>query len=313
MSFVGNKKIAVLNALELKLRRCKGTGLQEFLAAIMTKIHGANFIPTGTDYSRGDLQCDGMLQNPITIFACYGPVNAGANATEAAMKTAVDKVSSDFKGALKEWPTLSEWVFVTNYIVMPAQIIQTITVLRAANPTKTLSLFGKERFEETILNMSVEAVDDLIGNAVTDEDFRSMQPAEVFQVVHDIMQQVQGNDAPDDEPTIIPEKKLLFNGLAPIYQKRIHNGFQNARRVADLLQNHANPLFDSEVAGAFKAKYLALKVQGFAPGDIMDELYEFALAGHKAKTVREVAIWSLLAHLFEKCTIFEGAPVEEVA
>ena len=42
-------------------------------------------------------------------------------------------------------------------------------------------------------------------------------------------------------------------------------------------------------------------------------LYEFAMAGHKAKTAREVAIWSLLAHLFEKCTIFEDAPVEEVA
>ena len=83
--------------------------------------------------------------------------------------------------------------------------------------------------------------------------------------------------------------------------------------MANLLHNHPNPLFDGEVAGVFKAKYLELKAQGFAPGDIMDELYEFAMAGHKAKTAREAAICSLLASLFEKCTIFEDAPVEEVA
>ena len=41
-----------------------------------------------------------------------------------------------------------------------------------------------------------------------------MQPAEVFQVVHDIMQQVQCDGVSDDEPAIVPEKKLLFNDLA---------------------------------------------------------------------------------------------------
>ena len=70
------------SALELKLRPAKGTRLQEFLSALMTKIHSSNFHPVGTDYSRGDLQCDGLLSDPLTIFACYGPVNAGASATE---------------------------------------------------------------------------------------------------------------------------------------------------------------------------------------------------------------------------------------
>jgi hypothetical protein len=42
----------------------------------------------------------------------------------------------------------------------------------------------------------------------------------------------------------------------------------------------------------------------------MDELFDFALAGRKPVTSRQVAIWSLLAYLFEKCTIFEDKPVE---
>lgn len=93
-------------ALELKLRSAKGARLQEFLAVLMTAIHGDNFQPIGTDYSRGDLQCDRLLHDPLTIFVCYGPVNAGANATETAMKTAIAKVGTDFSGALEHCPKL---------------------------------------------------------------------------------------------------------------------------------------------------------------------------------------------------------------
>lgn len=64
------KRKAVSNALELKLRRCKGTALQEFHAALMAKLHGDNFASSSTDYSQGDLKCDGLLHEPFTVFAC---------------------------------------------------------------------------------------------------------------------------------------------------------------------------------------------------------------------------------------------------
>ena len=52
------------NALELKLLRCRGDRLQEFLAALMEKTQASNFNGATANFSQGDLKCDGMLTNP---------------------------------------------------------------------------------------------------------------------------------------------------------------------------------------------------------------------------------------------------------
>jgi len=99
------------NALELKLRRCRGDMLQEFLGAVMSNVHGDNFVPASAFYSRGDLQCDGLLQEPLTVFACYGATNGGDGQTRGALATAVAKVETDFAGALANWPELADYSF----------------------------------------------------------------------------------------------------------------------------------------------------------------------------------------------------------
>lgn len=314
----GLKRKAVRNALELKLRRCKGNDLQKFLGDLMAKVHGENFIPAGTDYSRGDLKNDGLLRDPLTLFACYGPVNAGAHTTEASMRTAVAKVGSDFAGALENWSDLKEWVFVTNYLDTPAQITQEVLRLDGATPSCRLRTFGRAQFEKHILDLPEDDIDDLLGNDATEEDFRALQPQEVLAVVAAVMDQGPRRKEDDAEPTVVPADKLEFNKLEDVFQDRLTKGFQNSRNVARLLSNHPDPLLESEFAAVFKAKYQDLDAQGLAPGEVMDELYEFALAGQRPTTYRDIAVWSVLAYLFEKCTIFkdrpvDGAPVEEAA
>jgi hypothetical protein len=311
VSLSPSRKKAVRVALELKLRRAKGTRLQEFLSALMSKVHGDNFQPVGTDYSRGDLQCDGMLVQPLTIFACYGPVNAGANATEAAMKTAVAKVGSDFEGALTNWPELKAWKFVHNYVEQPpAQIVQKIVALRASHPDIVIELFGKEQFEAALFGLDADAIEELVGDAATDEDFRALQPAELLRVVDDLMAAVDHREVHDDNPVEVPEQKLRFNGLTGHSQNRILQGLQNASRVAKLLQHHQDPMLDAALAGVLKAKYLDLKAQGIEPDDILFALYEFVAGVKRLSASLDAAVWSLLAHFFEKCTIFEDKPVE---
>jgi hypothetical protein len=39
--------------------------LQEFLGALMIKVHGDNFVPATAHYSHGDLKCDGLLHEPL--------------------------------------------------------------------------------------------------------------------------------------------------------------------------------------------------------------------------------------------------------
>ncbi|MER8674590.1 ABC-three component system protein [Mesorhizobium sp. M0037] len=276
----------------------------------MTAIHGDKFLPIGTDYSRGDLKCDGLLQDPLTIFACYGPVNAGANATEAAIKTAIAKVDTDFAGALEHWPRLKVWKFVHNYVEQPpAQIVQKILELRDQNSTSKIELFGKEQFENALLSLDTEAIEALVGDAATDEDFRALQPTVVLSVVESIMAVVDHRHVPDDGPVEVPQQKLHFNGLSAHSQDRIVKGMQNAIRVAKLVQDHQDPLLEGNLAGAFKAKYLDFKAQSLDPDDILFHLYDFAAGGGKTSAALDVSVWSLLAYLFEKCMIFEDKPV----
>jgi len=280
--------------------------LQMFLAALMAKVWKDNFVPASAHYSKGDLKCDGLLKDPLTIFACYGPTNGGDGQSSGSLAQAVTKVAEDFLGAIQNWPALKEWIFVSNYVTgTPPQITAKILELAQAYPDRALKQFGMEQFRIAIFGLNLDDIEELLGDAATDEDFRHLQLPEVQAVINVIMQQVHGHGANDDQPLIVPAAKLEFNNLSKIYRDRIRLGFQNAGTVGEYLLNHPDPTFDGKIASVFKGKYGELKIQGIPPDEIMDCLYDFTLGGQQNSTPREVAVWSLLAHLFEKCTIFE--------
>jgi hypothetical protein len=302
------------NALELKLRRCRGDMLQEFLAALMSNVHGDNFVPASAAYSRGDRKCDGLLTEPLTIFACYGATNGGDGQTRGALAIAVAKVESDFLGAVANWPELKEWHFVNNYVDgTPAQITGKILDLGGAHPDRALKQMGKAQFRRLIETLSLEAVGELLGEAASEEDFRNLQLPEIQALMNDLMARASGNGISDDLPKNVPEKKLVFNNLSPLSQQLIRQGLQNAAGVEQYLSDHPVPTFSRDIAKIFKGKYEELKTQGIPPDHLLDDLYDFILGGQKNTGLRQVATWSLLAHLFEKCTIFEDLPVVAAA
>jgi hypothetical protein len=262
-------------------------------------------------WSVEDLKCDGLLINPLTVFACYGPTNGGDGQSSGSLAHAVAKVAGDFLGAIQNWPTLKEWIFVSSYVAgTPPQITAKILELAGSHPDRVLKQFGLEQFGLAIFELNLDDIEELLGDAATDEDFRHLQLPEVQMVINDVIQRVHGHGVNDDQPVVVPAAKLEFNNLSKIYQDRIRQGFQNAGTVGEYLLNHPDPTFDGTIAGVFKGKYGELKIQGIPPDDIMDCLYEFTLGGQHNSTPREVAVWSLLAHLFEKCTIFEDSALE---
>src|SRR5206468_1020321 len=150
------KKRAFRNALELKLRRCRGDMLQHFFAAVADKSWGDNFVPATAHYTQGDLKCDGLLKDPRTIFACYGPTNGGDGQSDAATAQVVVKVPDDFQGALKAWPDLKQWIFVNSYVTgIPPQITNKLLKIADANPHLTINQMGMARFEELIFGLTI--------------------------------------------------------------------------------------------------------------------------------------------------------------
>lgn len=307
------KKSAIMSALELKLRRCRGDLLQQFLAAVATKVWGDNFIPATAHYTRGDLKCDGLLKDPLTIFACYGPTNGGDGQSAGATAQAVAKVTEDLQGALDEWPEMKVWVFVTNYVDgIPPQVTQKILKLETEHPGLNIQQMSMTKFASLIFAMEFEDIDELLGASATEEDFRVLQLPEIQKIVDGVMAKVVDSGPGDEESVVVPADKLDFNKLAAPYRGYIKLGFQNGAKVEHYLQNNYVPTLGTVVAKTFRDKYLELKSQRLSPDEIMDELFDFALSGQKLSAPRTAAIWSLLAYLFERCTIFEDKPVDTV-
>jgi hypothetical protein len=302
------------DALELKLRRCRGDMFQAFMADLMSKVHGDNFVPASVHYSRGDLKCDGLLTSPLTIFACYGATNGGTGQTRDSMAKTVLKVESDFLGALANWPDMKEWHFVHNYVDgAPAQITAQVLKLAGTHPNCGPRQVGKEQLRRLVETLTLEDAEELLGQPASAEDFRTLQLPEIQTLMTELMTRASANSISDDVPKNVPEKKLTFNNLSQLSQQYIRRGLQNAAGVEQYLSGHPVPTFSRDIAKIFKGKYEELKSQGFTPDDVLDDLYDFVLGGNKCTRLREVAVWNLLAHLFEKCTIFEDLPVAAVA
>lgn len=157
----------IQNSLELRLRRSKGERLQEFLALVMSRIHGDGFVEVGTDQALGDLKCDGLLRDPLSIFACYGPVDGGVGTTRSTISKVAQKVRDDFNGAAEHWPEMKKWTFVTNYIKLPAKIAKEIFNLQKENQNIEISLLELRAFHELISALPIEDIEGLLWDDVT--------------------------------------------------------------------------------------------------------------------------------------------------
>ncbi len=118
---------------------------------------------------------------------------------------------------------------------------------------------GMAKFETLIFGLPIEDIEELLGDAASDEDFRALQLPQIRVVVEGLMAGMDGTASGDDEPTVVSAEKLEFNSLSSAYKHFVKLGFQNARRVENYLLENYVPTLGQDVARIFKAKYLELK------------------------------------------------------
>src|SRR5260221_10116938 len=297
----GEKRRHFRNYLELRLRRSQGQAFQDLTAALMARIHGDNFVPQCPWGDKGDLSCDGYLKAPRTIFACYGPENGGASRRPSDI---VSKAKDDYSGAVAKWSALKEWTFVSNYMgVVPAPVTHALEELSAGG-TVIVKYFGWQRFEHHLLEMDEEVVQDLIGEIPITEDFMRLQPVVVQEVVNSVaaafsLKYLGETTAP------VPARKLEINKIPDCPAAAIKHGFLGRDVVQSCVLQNVDASLATRLYVAFHDKYKELRAGGFDAGQIVDKLYDFALAGHPESTAQQTAAWAVIAYLFEKCSIFE--------
>jgi hypothetical protein len=297
----GEKRRHFRNYLELRLRRSQGNAFQALTAQLMARIHGDNFVPQCPWGNRGDLSCDGYLKSPATIFACYGPENGGSSRQPSDI---VSKAASDYSGAVAKWPAMEEWTFVSNYMgLIPAPVTNALESLSAGGKV-VVKYFGWNRFEQHLLEMDAEVVEDLIGEIPVTEDYIRLHPAEVRHVVNSVASAFSLKYLADTTRPV-PARKLEINNIPDCHAAAIRNGLLGRDVVESCVLEDADVSLATRLFAAFSDKYNELRVQGFDPGEIVDKLMDFALAGRPGTTAEWTASMAVIAYLFEKCSIFE--------
>ena len=301
------------NAIDLALRRTDGRTFQTFFGKVMKAKHGDDYDPTSPDYTHGDLKCDGLLSNPLTVCACYGPLNAGHDQSEKTMHATADKVVDDFEGALKNWPGMKGWMFAHSFADTPPHFLRRIQELRENHPNLDIKLYGRERFVDDIASLDEDVVEELVGEAALHDAVKNLQPKEVLAVVNTIMAHAATDDTFDEPPKPVPSQKIEFNELGGKRAQRLVEAYANSAQVKSLVADNPNPLLQQRLAAAFQTRYEDLVAQGLSPSVIFDKLIEFGMSGEDFDLDRQAAALSVVAYLFQLCTIFKEPPAEEAA
>lgn len=296
--------------LELKLRRTNGVAFQTFFSDVMQARHKDDFVRLKPQGRIGDKGCDGYLQTTGEVFACYGAQN-GAAGSQAML---IAKINEDFAKAKADLPRImTGWRWTHNMIEgMPVDALLAFEDLKESNPTIGFGLFGPPSIKAIFQEMNEGERIEFLGVNARHSDFLHLQISELKELVDAIIESVTANTVSDCKIEPVSPQKLAFNQIPTSWVQIIQSGRLNGAHVKRYFDDHYDALRGEHVANIFRNKYAELREEALSPASIMAELYAFVAGPEGVSIERQVAAYSLLAHLFESCDIFENVPEVEL-
>jgi hypothetical protein len=293
-------------ALELKLRKCSGDAFQDFFSTIMGKAHGDDFVRVRPFGMLGDKGCDGYLQSSGQVFQCYGALNGDSGK----VAYLIGKMGDDYAKAAHELPAImKEWHMVHNLVDgLPAEAALKLEELKKLGKELKFGFLGIEGLKSKIFSLDPSDIESLLGVVATSRDAQNLQPAELRDLVAEIVRATDQLHFDVNAIETVPVEKLTFNNLPNHWHFLIQGGWQNAHHVSAYLDRHPEPLTGEKIAQVFRIRYQYLKAQHLSPGEIMTSLYEMVTGIGNPSPTRQVAAQAVLAFLFESCDIFEDHP-----
>jgi hypothetical protein len=289
------------------MRKSNGDSFQNFFCTMMEEVHGSDVVRIRPFGRLGDKGCDGYL-NPIgKVFQCYGALDGGSDGKVAYLRK---KMTDDYQKAADAIPEImKEWHMVHNFIDgLPIEAVETLKQIEKLDVARKFGFISMPWFEVQIFSLSPSKIEKLLDPVATDQDFQSMQAAELRDLIAAIVTATDELLPMKNEIKPVPVDKLDFNKLPGHWRALISAGCQNSRNVADYLSRHPDPLMGETIAQMFRDRYRYLKSENLPPAKIMSTLYEMITGIGAVPPHRQVAAQALLAFLFESCDIFEDHP-----
>jgi hypothetical protein len=279
----------------------QGNEFQAWFERLMGHAFPADFVAVRPYGREGDLKCDGRRTSTRTIFQCY----ATRTMKQAMLK---QKINVDFAGARANWrgEQMGQWIFVHNdHEGLPPSIVKQIESLRKQHPEVSIETWGYTELLQIKEKLSLAALEDVFGPALTRPDYESVDIDDLKQVIDSLEQE---ESPPSTEPVTAPSaKKLEWNKLSEDAAELLRIGRRKEALVERLLSRLPRPESAEQIAEAFRNRYRQLGNDGLSPDEVFCELYQFAGSSQVAPPRREAAVLAVLSYFFERCDIFEDA------
>lgn len=279
--------------------RQKGKAFESLFARIMAHAFPGDFQIVRPYGPKGDLKCDGYRASDGTVFQCYAP-------DSIKLVDLLAKIDEDFHGAMGHWANrLRRWQFVHNDVRgLPAEAIQMLSDLAAANPTIDISTFAEAEMRNVVMGLMLHQLEDLFGAVPSQRTLERLD----FAALRPVLVAIQRQQPPANPPLAAPSPhKLQNNALSDDSAGLLRQGRRREKLVQDFLNAWPDPAFGETIAEGFRNRYKALQALGLGPDVIFGELQTFA-GGMDGEPSRQAAVLAVLSYFFERCDIFEDAP-----
>jgi len=286
---------------EMKFKLCMyektGAEFEDFFSKIMSIKYQGDFIPCKAWGREGDRKNDGYLVSEKHLFA----VNSPESLNQARM---VEKIDADFKGALPHWE-FDKWSFVHNQEALPSGVVKKILELTNEHKGKiAVDQWGPAKLKRIIFELNDDLIDEILGPIPLEREYAQLGFEDIQPVIHAISRK----STPLEEDFItVPENKLFINGFSDAIIDLIKLGLTRASLVVQYINMQPNINLGDEIAGTLSAEYIRLRDKiRLHPDDIYNGLFSFVCDADKKDDSRyQVAVHTILAYFFERCTIFE--------
>jgi len=286
---------------------CTGDAFEAYVTRVLGVFH-EDFINPQPAGKVGDRKCDGLADSGKLFYACYGS-RPEPGSTEDAI---VMKITTDFNGALLQWPTFEEWRFVTNARTGP-KVAGTIVQLQTEHgPTAVRSvrvrLWKPENIWQEVLSKLSQADLDLIFPGAP--GVANVELADLLPLI-DVLNDAQTPNEDASAIKQVPPTKMDFNSLSDARRLEMNAGRRMAPRIDSWYQAQSDPDLSDKHGARFKRIYQEHASLHTDSDEIMEALYE-SLAGAGFRRDSKVAnsVYTVTAYFFDSCHIFETPPDE---
>lgn len=256
--------------------------------------------------AHGDGGCDGCADCGRIIFACYGQ-----NATSNPDHKMKEKLAHDFERALDCWPTMEQWIFITNgrFGMKPLQLLNEYQAKHLPNSERPIVLRvikdSEQFWDEYLRELKINELDRLFPGAPHAQNV-------VFEDLVDLIDSLRSDDCVGQESApLLPvsDQKMEFNNLPATTRLELNEGRFLSKRIDGWFSAQSNPELRDEKAAAFNREYKMAKALTKEPSEIMERIY-IALGGsdYRLEKRRANAVYAVASYFFDTCDIFEPAP-----